>query len=127
MLPPEIQVQPTSLVEASAELTRLGDGVTSRAGGLKGRGASAESSLDQVLAGPGWSDFVSAWSAALGRSGRAIYTHGSNTAAAAVVYEDADRRAMPRAPEIPAPAPPPEQPDCSPDILGNVPPACLEA
>jgi hypothetical protein len=111
---PTVSVSPSDLLSASRALCSLAAGMDDRTRPFAGQVSSAQSSLDAVVAGGGWSELASAWGAALARLQEAVAAYGSNTAAAAVAYQDADLRAMPPAPAVRQPPPPPPSPPWTP-------------
>jgi uncharacterized protein YukE len=119
-----IDVTPSTLVDASSQIAGKADDLRFWVGQVRQQSGGAQSSLDAVLAGAAWSDVTSSWGAALDRLVRALSAFGSNTAAAAVVYEHADLSAVPTPAQQrrQVTAPPPV--NCTPDLLGRVPPEC---
>ncbi|TMC13427.1 MAG: hypothetical protein E6J41_00560 [Chloroflexi bacterium] len=122
-----IDVTPSTLLDASSRITSQADDLRFWVGQVRHQGGAAQSSLDAVLAGGAWSDVTSSWGAALDRLVRALGAYGSNTGAAAVVYENADMSAMPMPAQQRRQVPAPPKVDCSPNLLGQVPAQCNEA
>jgi uncharacterized protein YukE len=124
-----IQVAPDTLTDASDRLFERTTEVTDLMIALSYSTEPANDSMSAVTASDGWSAFQSAWESALDRFSSSMNTFANNTEAAAVAYEDADRRAMPPVgPVIPSPEDLEEAWDeaCEPNILGEVPEECVE-
>jgi uncharacterized protein YukE len=119
-----IDVTPSTLVDASSQITGKADDLRFWVGQVRQQSGGAQSSLDAVLAGAAWSDVTSSWGTALDRLVRALAAFGSNTAAAAVVYEHADLSAVPAPAQQRRQVTAPPQVNCTPDLLGRVPPEC---
>ena len=125
----QVQVVPDTLTEASDRLFERTVEVTDLMIAISYSTDPANDSMSAVSAGDGWGAFQSAWESALDRFSSSISTFAHNTEAAAVAYEDADRRAMPSVgPVIPSPEDLEEAWDeaCEPNILGQVPDECME-
>lgn len=116
-----IDVQTESLTQAARDLWNVAAAVARVRDGIQGAGNGVAAGAGSADAGAAFEDMLRAWKGSLASMAGDLTQYERNTETAAVVYQQADRSAMPSTP------PPPPKPKPQPPSLFGPDPRTLEA